>query len=257
MHVAHSIPDANTPTQAKTMRIENQTLQNAGGVWLEFSRRDYAETFHLQNILCQKRQRGIIPDVVILLEHAPCITIGRSGGHHNLLASKEVLERNGITVHEATRGGDITYHGPGQLVCYPILSLEGEKRDLHAYARKMEEVMIRTLHAFDILAGRKPEYPGVWVGDRKIGAMGIAVRKWITMHGIALNVCPDLEHFSLIVPCGIASHGVTSMAEILGHDIDVATVRDEMRRQFADIFQILLRPARLEQLIEEDCLEKA
>ncbi|MBU0945491.1 MAG: lipoyl(octanoyl) transferase LipB [Proteobacteria bacterium] len=225
------------------------------GVWLDFSRRDYAEMCRLQEVLRHKRQQGAIPDVVILLEHSPCITIGSSGGYHNLLADKATLEKNGITVHDTSRGGNITYHGPGQLVCYPILSLEGEQRDLHAYARKMEEVMIRTLQAFGIVAGRKSKFPGVWVEDSKIGAMGIAVRKWITMHGISLNVCPDLQHFSFIVPCGITSHGVTSMAEVLGQPTDIRTVREEMRRQFSDIFQISMRSGKLEQLIEEEYLE--
>lgn len=227
------------------------------GMWLEFSRRGYAETLSLQKILHEKRRQGLIPDVVMLLEHTPCITIGRSGGYQNLLASKALLDRHGITVHETGRGGNITYHGPGQLVCYPILSLEGEKRDLHAYARNMEEVMIRTLAAFGITAGRKPEYPGVWAGEDKIGAMGIAVRKWTTMHGIALNVCPDLEHFSFIVPCGIASHGVASMAGVLERPVDMGLVRKEMRRQFSDIFQISFYPAELEDLIKEECFEQA
>lgn len=238
------------------MRIKDKMANNSGA-WLEFSRRDYADMSHMQEILHSKRQQGEIPDVVILLEHTPCITVGRSGGYHNMLVDKVALEKRGITVHDTPRGGNITYHGPGQLVCYPILSLEGDKRDLHAYARKMEEVMIRTLHAFGIEAERKPEYPGVWVDGCKIGAMGIAVRKWTTMHGISLNVCPDLEHFSFIVPCGISSHGVTSMAEVLGHAVDVSAVRSEMRRQFTDIFQISMRSVKLENLIEEDCLEKA
>ncbi len=227
------------------------------GVWLDFSRRDYAEMARLQQLLYSRRQQGLIPDVVIFLEHSPCFTIGRSGGRQNLLVDKSVLDRQGITVHETTRGGNITYHGPGQLVCYPILSLEGERRDLHAYARNMEEVMIRTLRTFVISAGREPEYPGVWVGDEKIGAMGIAVRKWVTMHGISLNVCPDFEHFSYIIPCGIAAHGVTSMTRVLGRPVAMEAVRSEMRRQFASVFQMPLRPATLEQLIEEDCFEKA
>eukprot|EP00831_Metopus_contortus_P033562 TRINITY_DN26890_c0_g2_i1.p2 TRINITY_DN26890_c0_g2~~TRINITY_DN26890_c0_g2_i1.p2 ORF type:complete len:271 (+),score=36.54 TRINITY_DN26890_c0_g2_i1:251-1063(+) len=227
------------------------------GIWLEYPRYDYAEMAYLQEVLRGKRQQGTIPDVAILLEHHPCITVGRSGGYQNLLVDNVVLKKHGITVHDTSRGGNITYHGPGQLILYPILSLEGDDRDLHAYARKMEEVMIRTLQSFGITAGRKPEYPGVWVGERKIGAMGIAVRKWITMYGIALNVCPDLEHFSLIVPCGIVSHGVTSMAEVLGHALDISAVRKEMRRHFSDIFQMAMRPGELEQLIEEDCLEKA
>jgi lipoyl(octanoyl) transferase len=232
-------------------------MPSNSGLWLEFSRRDYTEMSRLQEVLHTKRQQGIIPDVVILLEHNPCITVGRSGGYDNMLADNATLNKHGITVHDTLRGGNITYHGPGQLVCYPILFLEGENRDLHAHARKMEEVMIRTLFDFGISGERNPEHPGVWVGDNKIGAMGIAVRKWTTMHGIALNVCPDLEHFSFIVPCGIVSHGVTSMAEVLGHHIDLSSVRKIMRRHVSEIFQISLHTAKLEDLIKEDCLEKA
>ncbi len=224
-------------------------------LWLEFPPCDYARMHTIQQRLRQKRQTGAISDVILLLEHTPCITIGSSGGRHNLLANDSILEHFGITVHETSRGGDITYHGPGQLVCYPILSLQGSQRDLHAYARNMEEVMIRTLKTYGISAGRKPKFPGVWVGEDKIGAMGIAVRKWTTMHGISLNVCPDLHHFSLIVPCGIANHGVTSMAHILNQPPDITEVRAEMRRQFAEIFHLSLQTASLEQLSNEACLE--
>ncbi len=217
------------------------------GVWLDFSRRDYAEMYRLQKSLRNKRQQDEISDVVILLEHTPCITIGSSGGYHNLLADKAVLEKNGITVHDTSRGGDITYHGPGQLVCYPILSLEDDERDLHAYAHKMEEVMIRTLKTFGITAGRKSKFPGVWVKNAKIGAIGIAVRKWVTMHGISLNVCPDLKHFSFIVPCGITTNAVTSMTEVLERPVDISSVRIEMRKQFSDIFNISMCSGELEQ----------
>ncbi len=226
-------------------------------VCLHLSRWDYAEMTRIQNLLHRRRQLGQIPNVVIFLEHNPCFTIGRSGGLHHLLVNNSILEQHGITVHETTRGGDITYHGPGQLVCYPILSLEGDKRDLHLYARQMEEVMIRTVRAFGITAGRDPKYPGTWVGDSKIGAMGIAVRKWVTMHGIALNVCPNLEHFSFIVPCGITNHGVTSMSKVLGRPIDIEDVRSEMHKQFSHIFQMSLHSATLDELIEEDCCEQA
>jgi lipoic acid synthetase/lipoyl(octanoyl) transferase len=233
----------------------NDTREDKSGIWVDLDISHYAMIQDQQEILLEKRQRGEIPDVIILLEHFPCFTIGSGGGHQNLLASRATLEQYGITVHETSRGGNITYHGPGQLVCYPILFLEDAERDLHSYARKMEEVMIRTLGAFSITAGRKPEFPGVWVGNAKIGAMGIAVRKWVTMHGIALNVCPDLHHFSFIVPCGITGHSVTSMAEVLGHSLDLDLVRREMRYQFSDIFRISLRGGTLEQFTEEGCLE--
>jgi lipoate-protein ligase B len=197
----------------------------------------------------QKRQQEIIPDVVLLLEHSPCITLGRSGGYDNLLADNSVLQQHGITVHETSRGGNITYHGPGQLVCYPILSLAGEERDLHAYARKMEEVMIRTVSAFGIKASRRAGFPGVWTKEAKIGAIGVAVDKWVTMHGMSLNVCPDLNHFSFIVPCGIATNGVTSMEKLMGPSIDINRVRHEMRNQFCEIFQISMRSEELEYII--------
>lgn len=232
----------------RAMRNEPNMPLNTG-LWLEFHRQDYESMVRLQEQLHKKRRQGLIPDVVILLEHTPCFTIGRSGGRRNILAGEALLEQHHITVHETTRGGDITYHGPGQLVCYPILSLQGERRDLRAYARNMEEVMIRTLRAFGISAGRKSAYPGVWVGEEKIGAMGIAVRKWVTMHGISLNVCPDLEHFSFIVPCGIADHGVTSMSNVLGRPVGMDAVREEMRRQFSDIFQLSMGNATVERLI--------
>lgn len=228
---------------------------NKTGIWLDLYRRDYADMCRLQELLRTKRQNKEIPDVVIMLEHDPCITIGSSGGYENLLIDKAHLKQEGITVHDTSRGGNITYHGPGQLVCYPILSLTGDQRDLHAYARKMEEVMIQTLQVFGIVAGRKSKFPGVWVGDAKIGAMGIAVRHWVTMHGIALNVCPDLNHFSFIVPCGITTNGVTSMTKVLGHPVDISAVRQEMRNQFSDLFQMVMCSGTLDQLIEEDCLE--
>ena len=219
------------------------------GIWVDLPISDYAKIFHLQKRIHQKRQQETIPDVVLLLEHSPCITLGRSGGYDNLLAENSVLQQHGITVHESSRGGNITYHGPGQLVCYPILSLAEEERDLHAYARKMEEMMIRTVNAFGIKAGRRAGFPGVWAKETKIGAIGVAVDKWVTMHGMALNVCPDLSHFSFIVPCGIATHGVTSMEKLMGTSIDINSVRREMRNQFCEIFQISMRSEKLEHII--------
>jgi len=211
----------------------------------------------VQETLHHKRQCNEIPDVVILLEHTPCITVGSGGGYNNILADQASLKDNGICVHRTSRGGNITYHGPGQLVCYPILALNGEERDLHTYARRMEEVMIQTVRCFGIEAGRKAKYPGVWVQDAKIGAMGIAVRKWTTMHGISLNVSPNLHHFDFIVPCGIANHRVTSMEQVLGQSVDLTAVRGEMRRQFSQIFKVSLHPAHLEELIEENACETA
>ena len=153
-------------------------------------------------------------------------------------------------VYETDRGGDITYHGPGQLVCYPIIDLDDYGRDVHLYARRMEEVLIRTLKFFGIVAGRKTGYPGVWAGQSKIAAEGISVRHWITMHGTSLNVCPNMLHFSLIVPCGITEYGVTSMEEVLGEKVDIAEVRKQMRHQFSQVFEIQLEDIDLEELRE-------
>ncbi len=211
---------------------------------------EYGKVFALQKTLNQARRSGLIPDTVILLEHHPCITIGRKGGFDHILVSDRFLDQEGIKVYETDRGGDITYHGPGQLVCYPILDLNGFGCDVHLYARRMEETLIRTLGAFGIVAGRRDDFPGVWVDDAKIGAEGIAVQHWVTMHGISLNICPDLRHFSFIVPCGISTLGVTSMEAILGHPTDMALVKMEIRRQLSRIFNLTLEEISLEKMIE-------
>ncbi|MDD3365324.1 MAG: lipoyl(octanoyl) transferase LipB, partial [Syntrophomonas sp.] len=185
------------------------------GYCLELGTEEYGKVFELQKQLNQARRNGTIPDTIIFLEHYPCFTVGRKGGFEHILVNDQFLKQQGIRVYETDRGGDITYHGPGQLVCYPILDLNGFGRDVHLYAHQMEETLIRTLGSFGIDAGRKEEYPGVWAGAAKIGAEGIGVQHWVTMHGVSLNVCPDLRHFSFIVPCGISTLGVTSMEKIL------------------------------------------
>lgn len=153
-------------------------------------------------------------DTLILLEHAPTITVGHGSDPADLLRSPELLARDGIDIVETDRGGEITYHGPGQLVAYPILDLERHGRDLHAYLRNLEEIIIRTIAQFGIDGRRDPGYTGVWMNDRKIAAIGIKARRWVTMHGIALNVDTDLTPFRRdIVPCGIKDRGVTSIAE--------------------------------------------
>jgi len=217
---------------------------------LELGIEEYGEVFELQKGLNQARRSGTIPDTVIFLEHHPCLTIGRKGGFDHILVSDRILAREGIKVYESDRGGDITYHGPGQLICYPILDLSEFECDVHLYARRMEETLIRTLENFGIAAGRKADYPGVWAGDAKIGAEGIGVRHWVTMHGVSLNVCPDLRHFSFIIPCGISSLGVTSMEKLLGYPIEMAPVRKEMRRQLSRIFDLNLEDIGLDKAME-------
>ncbi|HWP97802.1 MAG TPA: lipoyl(octanoyl) transferase LipB [Syntrophomonadaceae bacterium] len=220
------------------------------GCCLELGTEEYGKVFTLQKQLNQARRKGTVPDTVIFLEHHPCFTVGRKGGFEHILMSEEYLNQEGIQVYESDRGGDVTYHGPGQLICYPIIDLNGYGRDVHVYARKMEQILIATLASFSIKAGRKEEYPGVWVGAAKIGAEGIAVQRWVTMHGVSLNVCPDMRHFSFIIPCGISALGVTSMEKLLGYRPIMALVREELRSQFSRIFNIVLEDIRLEQVEE-------
>lgn len=211
------------------------------GYCLELGTEEYGKIFKLQEELNQARRNGTISDTVIFLEHQPCFTIGRKGGEDHILVNKEILNQEGIKIYDTDRGGDVTYHGPGQLVCYPIINLNDYYRDLHQYARNMEEVIIRTLKKFGIEGYRRPEYPGVWAGPAKIAQEGIAVRNWVTEHGVSLNVFPNMYHFSLIVPCGITSFGVTSMEILLGYRVEMTDVRKEMRQQFSSIFEIELK----------------
>lgn len=204
---------------------------------LDLGTREYAQTLQLQRDLVQRRYRQEIPDTLILVEHEPVLTIGRAGSKSNILVPQEVLAREGISVYEVERGGDITYHGPGQLVGYPILDLDQHQRDLHWVLRSYEEVLIRCLQDdFGIPARRIKGYPGVWVGDKKIAAIGVAVSKWVTYHGFAFNVEPQMEHFRLINPCGITDKGVTSLAQLLGRSISLAEVKEPLLKHFADVF---------------------
>ncbi len=220
------------------------------GYCLELGIEEYGMVFELQKELSLARRNGTIPDTVIFLEHHPCFTVGRHGGFDHILVSNEFLKEQGIGIYETDRGGDITYHGPGQLVCYPILDLNAYGRDVHLYAHRMEETLIRTLKTFGINAGRKKKYPGVWVESAKIAAEGIGVQQWVTMHGVSLNVCPDLNHFSLIIPCGISSLGVTSMEKILGNKVDMILLRREMRKEFSQVFDMVLEDIDLEKAKE-------
>lgn len=206
--------------------------------------RAYNEILNLQKKIHAARLKNTIPDAVFFLEHHPCITIGAEGGREHILASAELLKRKGIAVYETDRGGDVTYHGPGQLVCYPIIDLKNYGCDVLAYARALEEMVIKTLRTFGIPSGRKKNHPGVWVeGTRKIAAEGISVSGWVTMHGVSLNVSPVMEHFSTIIPCGLRNSGVTSMEECLGRAVDMSAVTSEMRRHFAALFAIDLEEA--------------
>ena len=181
--------------------------------WRDLGRMDYALAFQLQRSLVDQRKHGEIPDQFLMVEHPHTITLGRNGRMENLLASEEILERAGVEFHETDRGGDITYHGPGQIVGYPILDLREWKRDVVAYVRAIEQVIIDALADFGLDAVRVPGMTGVWVSGEKIAAIGVHISRWVTSHGFALNVATDLSYFRYIVPCGLVKP-VTSMAAL-------------------------------------------
>ena len=198
----------------------------------------YAEGLELQQRLVVDRQAGRIPDQLLLLEHDPVFTLGRNARPANLLFSEDALRERGFEVHETGRGGDVTYHGPGQVVGYPILDLGPDRRDVHRYVRDLEEVMIRTCADFGVAAGRVAGLTGTWAGTDKIGAIGVRISRWVTSHGFALNVSNDLAAFDLIVPCGIRDRGVTSLERLRGRPVPLDDVMDSLARQFAAVFEL-------------------
>jgi lipoate-protein ligase B len=209
----------------------------------------FGEARALQEELAAARRRGSVPDTLLLLEHPPTVTMGRGADPAHILSPRDELDRKGISVCETDRGGDVTYHGPGQLVGYPILDLQAPPHvpDLHRYLRSIEESLIRALARFGIRAGRLAGHTGVWTGletahPAKVAAIGIRVSRWITQHGFALNVAPAMEHFETIVPCGIREFGVTSMERLLGRDISVAEVAPIVTACFAEVFGLQLDP---------------
>ena len=198
----------------------------------------YDEALAMQRQLVEERRAGRVPDLLLLLQHPAVITLGvkGDGGRANIVATDERLAELGIAVHETGRGGDVTYHGPGQIVGYPILDLKPDRCDVHRYVRDLEEVMIRVCADYGVSAGRIKGLTGTWVGEEKIGAIGVRLSRWITMHGFAFNVSTDLDHFKLIVPCGIRDRGVTSLERVSGRRVSVAEVEDVVVRRFEEIF---------------------
>ena len=200
----------------------------------ELGRIDYGKALALQQQLVAERQQAHIADQLLLLEHPHVITMGRNGQEENLLADAQILERSGIAFYPTDRGGDITYHGPGQLVGYPILDLREWKRDVRAYVRAIEQVIIDTLGDYGLQAGRIDRLTGVWVGDAKIAAIGVHIARWVTSHGFALNVNTDLSYFQYIVPCGL-TRPVTSMAR-LGIRATLEEVGNTLAAHFGRVF---------------------
>ncbi len=199
---------------------------------------NYKKAFELQLELLDKRLNNEINDSLVLVEHPPVLTIGTSGTKDNILVSEDFLNKMGVEVYQTNRGGDITYHGPGQLVGYPILNLKNHKQDLHWLLRSYEEIFIRLLQDYGVKAERIKGLTGVWVGKEKIAAIGVAVRHWITYHGFAFNINPNLEHFSYIIPCGLKERGVTSLEKILGSEFKRDEVIKKTIKYFAEIFQL-------------------
>jgi lipoyl(octanoyl) transferase len=196
----------------------------------------YAEGLELQARLVAERQAGRIPDTLLLLEHDPVFTLGRNARAENVLLSEDALRAQGFEVFETGRGGDVTYHGPGQAVGYPILDLSPDRCDVHRYVRDLEEVMIRTCADYGIPAARVAGMSGAWVGGEKIGAIGVRIARWVTSHGFALNVSNDLAPFGMIVPCGIRGRGVTSLQRQLARPVSLADAAPRLARHLAAVF---------------------
>jgi lipoyl(octanoyl) transferase len=199
----------------------------------------YGEALDLQKALVEERRAGRIRDLLLLLQHPAVITLGvRRDSRSHVTASDGQLAMHGIEVHEAGRGGDVTYHGPGQIVGYPILDLRPDRCDVHRYVRDLEEVMLRVCADYGLAAHRVDGLSGAWVGTEKIGAIGVRISRWITSHGFAFNVNTRLENFQLIVPCGIADRGVTSLRRLLGQKLSIEEVEDRFIRRFAEVFDM-------------------
>ena len=200
----------------------------------------YGEILDLQRRIAAARITGeIAQDVLLLLEHSPVVTLGRSSKEKNLVASKDFLASRGVELHEVERGGDVTFHGPGQLVGYPVIDLKRHKQDLHWYLRQLEQAIINTLEKFGVAGERSTGYTGVWTNGRKIASIGVHARDWVTWHGIALNVNNDLSYFDLIVPCGIAGVVMTSVEKESGAPVTVENVADAFAREMASLFELI------------------
>lgn len=212
----------------------------------------YTDAFALQQRLVAARKADAIPDVFLLCEHLHVITLGRNANRANLLASDQVLRQKRVELHASNRGGDITYHGPGQIVGYPVLNLANIKRDVAWYVRTLEEAMIRASADFGVTAYRVPGKTGIWVavrdGEEKLAAIGVHITRWVTSHGFAYNVSTDLRYFDLIIPCGIADRKATSLEKLLSRSVSLDAVKPRLIHHFADVFSLTPSPASREQL---------
>lgn len=206
--------------------------------WVDVGILGYAEALDLQHRLVAAHKAGKADDVLLLLQHPAVLTLGRRADAANIIASPEQLAREGIEIFNVERGGNVTYHGPGQLVGYPILDLRHFKKDVSWFVAAMAEALVRTLADFGVQSEYRRAQPGVWVGDEKIVAIGVRIESWITYHGFAFNVNPDMRHWELIVPCGIADKGVTSLSKLLGRSVDVNALLPIVARHFGEAFGV-------------------
>jgi len=199
----------------------------------------YQDALAVQRALVEERRANQVPDLLLLLQHPSVITLGvkGDGGRSNIVAGASRLAELGIEISETGRGGDVTYHGPGQMVGYPILDLRPDRCDVHRYVRDIETVMIRVCADYGVLATRLAGLTGAWIGDDKIGAIGVRISRWITSHGFAFNVNTNLDHFGLIVPCGISNRGVTSLQRAMGREMSIGEVEHTAIRHFCDVFE--------------------
>jgi lipoate-protein ligase B len=210
---------------------------------VELGRRDYASVLALQEQTHAARVQGELPDTLLLVEHAPVITLGRAAKQEHVLATPERLKALGIELHEIGRGGDVTYHGPGQLVVYPILDLKPDRCDVRRYVRDLEQVMLQVAESYGLTPQRIEGMTGAFCDQRKYGALGVRISRWVTMHGIAINVSTDLDAFSLIVPCGLRTTSVTSLSRETGREISLEDAQARTVEQFAKVFGYKLRHA--------------
>lgn len=205
---------------------------------LDLGRMDYNAALDLQHKRVDEKRNGREEDLLLFVEHPPVITVGRGGDGKNILVDSQTLHEKGVSLYEIERGGDVTYHGPGQIVGYPIFDLNRRGKDLHRFLRNLEEVLIQTLESYSLKGERVEGYTGVWVNGEKIAAIGVAVKHWITFHGFAMNVNTDLSYFSLICPCGINDKGVTSLEKLLGRSLDLEEVKERIVKGFEEVFSI-------------------
>jgi lipoate-protein ligase B len=233
------------PSQATSATMKQTPLQTA--LLLDIPALPYLDALHLMRALLEAKRTAGLPQILMLLEHEPVLTMGRRSSPSEVRVPASCLAEKGIAVHRIERGGLVTYHGPGQLVAYPIFDIQAMGLGVVDLVTRLEEVILMTLADFNITGERKPDYRGVWVGEEKIASIGIAVSHWISFHGLALNYDPDLSHFDLITPCGINGVRMTSMTRKLGEKIDPARLRRIMAGHFADLFRLAFSEWSLEE----------